>query len=106
MMYWMMTSCEPSTSSSPSSTPLAIARLAALLAVQAAMVDGDGQRILVHLPELLHQHLGLGAGVDEDDAGPGGFDLLIDLRHGIARQIAAERHPRRRRQNAQFRPGA
>ena len=50
--------------------------LLARLARQAAVVDADGQALVVHLPQVLEDQLGEAAGVAEDDGGAVRCDLL------------------------------
>ena len=45
---------------------------ATLRHIEAAVMDGDRQRIFVNAPDVLEQQLGLGTGVDEDDGEAGG----------------------------------
>ena len=56
------------------SLPAAMARLdlAALRDVERAVVQRDRQAVVVDAPQLLEQHLGLAARVDEDAAWCGG----------------------------------
>ena len=58
--------------------------LGALLARKRAVVKGDRQGCLVGKPEGLEKQLGLGAGVDENDARICGFNRAQNIRHGIA----------------------
>ena len=57
--------------------------LSPLLWRQAAVVQGDGQAVVVQLPELLEGELCLEAGVDEDQGRPRRSDGLVDLGHGV-----------------------
>jgi hypothetical protein len=62
--------------------------LAALLDGEAAVVQSDGEAMLVQAPELLKHQLGLCAGVDKDQRGPGIADALVNLGHGMDRHMA------------------
>ena len=66
--------------------------LAPLLGGQRAVVQGDGQVVLVQPPQLLEGELGLEAGVDEDQRRPGPLDRLIDLGHGVVGGVAGPGH--------------
>ncbi len=61
-------------------------------AARRAVVQGDGQVVVVELPQLLEGELGLKAGVDEDQRGAGLFDDLIDLAHGVLGGVAGPGH--------------
>ncbi len=66
--------------------------LAPLFGGQRAVVQGDGQVVLVQPPQLLEGELGLEAGVDEHQRGPGAADGVIDLGHGVAGGVAGPGH--------------
>ena len=57
------------------------------------MVQGDGQVVLVQLPQGLEGDLRLEAGIDEDQRRARPADGLIDLGHGVAGGEAGPRHP-------------
>ena len=62
--------------------------LAAGLAGERAVVEGDGEGLVVLGPEVLEEDLGLGAGVDEDERGAGGADEVHDRAGGVGRGLA------------------
>ena len=55
--------------------------------VEGAVVEGDGERVLVQAPERLEDVLRLHAGVDEDERGLWGADEVVDRRHGERRRV-------------------
>ncbi len=61
--------------------------LAPLGGIERAMMQRDRQVILVGLPQLLEQQLGLAAGVDEQQRQAVRLHGGVDLRHGIARGV-------------------
>ena len=48
----------------------------------------DRKAVVVHAPQILKQHLGLAAGVDEDQRGLVALDQVVDLRQRVARAVA------------------
>ena len=58
-------------------------------AVERAVVDRDGQVVLVRVPQHLQHQLGLRARVHEHDGGARLADRLVDRGHGVARHEAA-----------------
>ncbi len=66
--------------------------LAPLFGGEGAVVQGDGQVVVVEPPQLLEGELGLEAGVDEDQRGLRPADLLVDLRHGVLGGVAGPGH--------------
>ena len=46
------------------------------------MMQRDGQRCLIQSPKCCEAKLCLGAGIDEDNRDPRGFNAAIDFRHG------------------------
>ena len=77
--------------------------LAPLLGGQGAVVQGDGQVVLVQPPQLLEGELGLEAGVDEHQGGARAADGLIDLRHGVLGGVAGPGHLAFRQQHIDHR---
>ena len=67
--------------------------LAALRDVERAVMQRDREPIVVHPPEVLEQHLGLAAGVDEHQRGLVALDQLIDLGQRVPRAVAGPRQP-------------
>ena len=67
--------------------------LAALRDIERAVMQRDRKPVVVHAPEILEQHLGLAAGVDEHQRGLVAFDQLIDLRQRMARAVAGPWQP-------------
>ena len=61
--------------------------LAPLRHVERAVMQRDGEAVVVHAPELLEQHLGLAAGVDEDERGAVAADQVVDLAERMARRV-------------------
>src|SRR5690625_3355791 len=61
---------------------------APLLRRQAAMMQGDGQPLIIQASELLEDELGLSTGVHEDQGSAGTAKPLIDVRQGIERHVA------------------
>ncbi len=51
----------------------------------------DGEAIVVHAPQILKQHLGLAAGVDEYQRGLVAFDQIVDFAERVARGMACPR---------------
>ena len=51
----------------------------------------DGEAVVVHAPEILEQHFGLAAGVDEDQRGLVALDQLIHFAERMARGMAGPR---------------
>ena len=62
--------------------------LAALGDVERAVMQGNGEAIVVHAPEILEQHFGLAAGVDENERGLVALDQLIHFAERMARGVA------------------
>ena len=81
--------------------------LAPLFGGQGAVVQGDGQIVVVEPPEFLKRKLRLPAGVDKDQGGLGPADHVIDLGHGVLGGVARPGHARARQQdvNHRRRPG-
>ena len=46
------------------------------------MMQRDGQRCLIQPPKCCEAKFSLGAGIDEDNRDPRGFNAAIDFRHG------------------------
>ena len=65
--------------------------LAALGDVERAVMQRDGEPIVVHAPEILEQHFGLAAGVDEDQRGLVALDQLVHFAERVARAVAGPR---------------
>ena len=83
--------------------------LAALFALQRPVMQGDGQPVLVHAPQLAEHDLRLAARVDEDQRGAMRPDLCVNRRQGVQRHVAGpgdarfgfdDRDVRRRRRAA------
>ena len=62
--------------------------LAALRDIERAVMQRDGKAIVVHAPEILEQHLGLAAGVDEHQRGLVALDQIVDFAERMARGMA------------------
>ncbi len=62
--------------------------LAPLRHVERAVMQRDGEVVLVDVPQRVEDHLGLAAGVDEDQRHLVLLDQLVDLREGVARRMA------------------
>ena len=62
--------------------------LAALRDIQRAVMQGDGEAVIVHAPQILKQHLGLTSRVDEHQRGLVALDQLIDLAQRVARAVS------------------
>ena len=77
--------------------------LAALLHRQAAVMQRDGQVVVIDLPQRLEAELRLGAGVDEDDGDPRLLDPPIDLRHRGEAHMPAPGQATFRQQDIQHR---
>ena len=58
--------------------------LAALRDVERAVMQGDGEVVVVHAPQLLKQKLGLAADVDEHQRGLVALDQIVDLSQRVA----------------------
>ena len=67
--------------------------LAALGDVERAVMQRDREAVVVHAPELLEQHLGLAAGVDEHQRGLVALDQVVDLADRVARGVAGPGQP-------------
>ena len=67
--------------------------LAALGNVERAVMQRDRKPVVVHAPQVLEQHLGLAAGVDEHQRGLVGLDQLIDLAERVARGVTGPGQP-------------
>ena len=65
---------------------------AALAGVERAVVERDGEVVLVHRPQRLEDEFGLRARVDEDERHAGGADGGVDLVQRVARRVAGPRH--------------
>ena len=68
--------------------------LAALGGVERAVVEGDREGVLVDAPQLVEEHLRLGARVDEDEAGAVRLDEGVDVGECPARHVAGPGHAR------------
>ena len=66
----------------------------------------DGEIVVVEMPELLKDALGLAAGVDEDERGPVRLDQPVDLRERVARRMAGPGKPLARVEHAHIRRSA
>ena len=66
----------------------------------------DGEIVVIEMPELLKDALGLAAGVDEDERGAVRLDQPVDLRERVARGMAGPRKPLVRVEHAHIRRGA
>uniref|UniRef100_A0A0N4ZZC8 LigA n=1 Tax=Parastrongyloides trichosuri TaxID=131310 RepID=A0A0N4ZZC8_PARTI len=66
--------------------------LAPLLGGQRAVVQGDGQVVLIDRPQRLEHELGLPAGVDEDQAEPCLPDGVVNLGDGVDAGVARPGH--------------
>ena len=62
--------------------------LAALRDVERAVMQRDGEIVVVDAPQLLEQKFGLAARVDEDQRGLVRLDQLIDFAERVARRMA------------------
>ena len=62
--------------------------LAALRDVERAVMQRDGEIVVVDAPQLLEQELGLAARVDEDQRGLVPLDQIVDLAERVARRMA------------------
>src|SRR4051812_42196152 len=62
--------------------------LAPLLDREGAVVERDGETVLVNAPQVLEQHLGLAARVDEQQRSLVLLDDLVELGHGIERRVS------------------
>ena len=62
--------------------------LAALLGGEGAVVEGDGEVVVVDGPQLLEDELGLPAGVDENQAHAGAAKGFVDLGDGVLAGMA------------------
>ena len=76
---------------------------AALADIERAMMERDGQVLLVDPPQFLEDELGLAARVDEDQRGAVAGDLVVELLRGIARRMAGPGHALARIQNGDLR---
>ena len=85
-------SVEVQTTARSSPRAIAASTLRRCSARQRAVVQGDRQVVVVQPPQLLEGELGLEAGVDEDQRGPGALDGLIDLGHGVLGGVAGPGH--------------
>ena len=56
------------------------------------MVQGDGEVVVIEVPQSLEGDLRLEAGVDEDEGDAGPLDDVIDLGHGVAGGEAGPGH--------------
>ena len=65
--------------------------LAALRDVERAVMQRNRQPIVVHAPQILEQHLGLAAGVDEHQRGLVALDQVVDFAERVARGMAGPR---------------
>ena len=62
--------------------------LATLRDVERAVMQGDGEIVVVDAPQFLEQEFGLAAGVDEDQCGLVPLDQLVDFAERVARRMA------------------
>ena len=60
--------------------------------VERAVMQGDGEIVVVDVPKVLKNAFGLAAGVDEDQRGAVRLDERIDFAQRIARRMAGPRH--------------
>ena len=65
--------------------------LAALRDIERAVMQRDGEVVVVHAPQLLEQEFGLAAGVDEDQRGLVRLDQRVDFAERVARRVAGPR---------------
>ncbi len=65
--------------------------LAALRDVERAVMQCDGEVVIVDAPQFLKNHLGLHAGVDEHQRGLVRLDALIDFGNGMTRGMPSPR---------------
>ncbi len=77
--------------------------LAPLLGRERTVVQGDGEVVVVDLPQLLEGELRLPAGVDEDERGLALADDLVDLLHGVLRGVAGPGHLALRQEHVDLR---
>ncbi len=77
--------------------------LAPAFHVQAAMMQRDGQHVVIHPPEFLKHQLRLAAGIDEDQHGAMVPDRLIDLRYDMPCRVPGPRDPPLRPQDRHLR---
>ena len=77
--------------------------LAALRRRERAMMQRDGEIVVIHAPQILKRALGLRARVDEDERGAAGADRIHHFGHGVTREMTGPRHMRIRRQNGNLR---
>ncbi len=66
--------------------------LAALAGIERAVVEGDGQALRVHTPQLLKDQFGLAARIDEKQRHPVGDDRLVHVGECVSRRMAGPRH--------------
>ena len=66
---------------------------AALPDIERAVMQRDRKVVVVHPPQVLEQHLGLAAGIDEDQRGPVGLDEVVDLAKRMPRGMTGPRQP-------------
>ena len=69
--------------------------LAALRGVERTMVQRDGKTFVVGTPQLLEQHLGLTARVDEDQRGAMPLDHFVDFAECVAGRMSRPGQPLR-----------
>ncbi len=74
--------------------------LAAAGGIERAMMQRDGQAVLVRPPQFLKQQLGLAAGIHENQRQIVGLDGRVDFRNGVARAMAGPGQRRLRFQHA------
>ena len=80
--------------------------LAPLRHVERAVMQRDGEIVVVDAPELLKDALGLAAGIDEDERGPMRLDELVDFAERMARRMAGPGQPLARVEHGDVRRGA
>ena len=51
-------------------------------------MQGNREAVVVHAPEILEQHFGLAAGIDEDQRGLVALDQLVHFAERVARSMA------------------
>ena len=67
--------------------------LAALRDIERAVMQRDGEAVVVHAPQILKQHLGLAAGVDEHQRGVVAPDQMVDFAERMARGVPGPGQP-------------
>ena len=80
--------------------------LAALRHVERAVMQRDREVVVVHAPQLVEDHLGLAARVDEHERGAVLADQAVDVGEGVARRMAGPGQVLARLQHGHVRRGA